>query len=202
MGVLGENLRDRGVFVKGIPCPISCVTLVVDVLGRMVDKAKSSSTFRGFTVGGDRVDVSHLQFADDTIFFVNDEESLVVGINVPEELVDRRASEIGCEVGQWPIHYLSLPLGASPRSRVFWEPIVLKCAKRLDGWKSGFLSRGGRLTLIQSVLSSIPVYYLSLFWIPKNVAGFIEKLMRDFLWEGADQSRADHLVSWQEVCKS
>ncbi|XP_062075930.1 uncharacterized protein LOC133780066 [Humulus lupulus] len=55
-----------------------------------------------------------------------------------------------------------------------------KCVKRLDGWKSAFMSRGGRLNLIQSILSSILVYYLSLFRIPKNVAGSIEKLMRDF----------------------
>ncbi|XP_062118257.1 uncharacterized protein LOC133831865 [Humulus lupulus] len=146
------------------------------------------SAFRGFSVGKDRVDVSHLQFADDTIFFANDEESLLLlldilkvfgvvfglsinlqkcqllGINMQTELVDRKASEIGCE--------------------------------------SAFLSRGGRLTLIQSVLSSLLVYYLSLFRIPKNVVEVIEKLMCDFLWEGADKSGADHLVSWNEVCNS
>ncbi|XP_062114724.1 uncharacterized protein LOC133825847 [Humulus lupulus] len=113
----------------------------------------------------------------------------VLGINVSEEVVESRAREIGCEMGQWPIQYLGLPLGASPRSKRFWEPVVSKCAKCLDGWKSDFLSRGGRLALIQ-------------FRIPKNVAGIIEKLMRDFLWEGADWSGPDHLVSWLEVCNS
>ncbi|XP_062109433.1 uncharacterized protein LOC133820653 [Humulus lupulus] len=201
-------------------------TLVADVLGRMIDTAKSKSAFRGFSVGKDNMDVSHLQFVDDTIFFVNDKESLVVlleilkvfsvvsglsinlqkcqllGINLNEEIVERQAKEIGCEVGQWPIQYLGLPLGDSPRSKGFWEPVISKCANRLDSWKSAFLSRGGRLTLIQSVLSSIPVYYLSLLCIPKSVVGIIEKLMRDFLWEGAEHSGADHLVSWNEVCKS
>ncbi|XP_062093360.1 uncharacterized protein LOC133799353 [Humulus lupulus] len=201
-------------------------TLIADVLGRMVDKAKSASALRGFSVGKDKVDVSHLQFADDTIFFANDEESLedlldilkvfggvsglsinlqkcqLLGINLQKEMVDQKASEIGCEVGDWPIQYLGLPLGASPRSKGFWDPVLSKCATRLDSWKSAFLSRGGRLTLIQSVLSSIPVYYLSLFCIPKNVAMTIEKLMRDFFWEGADNSGADHLVSWADVCNS
>ncbi|XP_062085609.1 uncharacterized protein LOC133791706 [Humulus lupulus] len=191
----------------------------------MIDTAKSNSAFRGFSVGKDNVDVSHLQFFNDTIFFVNDEESLVVlldilkvfsvvsglsinlqkcqllGINLNEEIVERQAKEIGCEVGQWPIQFLGLPLGDSPRSKGFWEPVISKCANRLDSW-SAFLSRGGRLTLIQSVLSSIPIYYLSLFCIPKSVVGIIEKLMRDFLWEGAEHSGADHLVSWNEFCKS
>ncbi|XP_062096226.1 uncharacterized protein LOC133802006 [Humulus lupulus] len=201
-------------------------TLVVDVLGRMIDKGKSVSAFRDFIVGKDKVDVSHLQFVDDTMFFAHDDESLAVlldilkvfsivsglsinlqkcqllRINLWKELVDQKASGIGCEVGQWPIQYLGRPLGASPRSKVFWEPVVSNCAKRLDSWKSAFMSRGGRLTLIQSVLSSIPVYYLSLFRIPKSVAGVIEKRMRDFLWEGTNQSGGDHLLSWLEVCKS
>ena len=61
-----------------------------------------------------------------------------------------------------------------------------KIAKRLDGWKKAFLSRGDRLTLIQSVLSSIPIYYLSLFRTSSTVVA-VEKLMRDFFWEEGDQ---------------
>ena len=56
------------------------------------------------------------------------------------------------------------------------------------------MSKGGRLVLIQSVLSSIPTYYLSLFRIPVKVARSLEKLMRDFLWEGSGEGKRDHLV--------
>ena len=38
----------------------------------------------------------------------------------------------------------------------------------------------GRLTLINSTLSNLPTYYLSLFPIPLSVANRIEKLQRDF----------------------
>uniref|UniRef100_A0A803PW65 Uncharacterized protein n=1 Tax=Cannabis sativa TaxID=3483 RepID=A0A803PW65_CANSA len=99
------------------------------------------------------------------------------------------------------ISYLGMPLGGSPRKETFWEPVLDKCAKRLDGWKCSFLSRGGRLTLIQSVLSSLPIYYLSLFKAPKMVLKAIEKMMRDFFWEGGDLAGGDHLVAWDEVCK-
>lgn len=53
---------------------------------------------------------------------------------------------------------------------------------RLQNWKEAFLSRGGRLILIQAVLGSIAIYYMSLFRIP--CGGKLEKLMRHFLWEG------------------
>ena len=67
-------------------------------------------------------------------------------------------------------------------------------------WKKAFLSRGGRLTLIQSVLSSLLIYYLSLFKAPISVITTLEKIMRDFFWEGGDLVGGDHLVGWEEVC--
>ena len=88
-----------------------------------------------------------------------------------------------CDVGAWPIKYLGLPLGGNPRKIDFWESMVNKVAKRLTGWKKAFLSRGRRLTLIQSMLSSLPIYYLSLFKAPISVINSMEKMIRDFSWE-------------------
>ena len=59
--------------------------------------------------------------------------------------------------------------------------MVCKVAKRLDGWKRVFLSKGGRLTLIELVLSAIPTYYLSLFCLSFGVSKELEKIIRDFL---------------------
>ena len=66
--------------------------------------------------------------------------------------------------------------------------------QRLDRWKGAYFSLGGRITLIQACLSSIPLYYLSLFRIPVSVTNTLEKLKRDFLWSGAGDERKDHLV--------
>ena len=43
--------------------------------------------------------------------------------------------------------------------------------------------------MVKIVLSGIPIYFMSLFRIPIKVAKFIEKVMRDFLWEGKDEGR-------------
>ena len=74
--------------------------------------------------------------------------------------------------------YLGLPLGGNLLSKEFWNPVLEKVSKRLEGWKKGLLSRGGRLTLIQLVLSSIPVYFLSLFKLPMGIAKEIESNFR------------------------
>ena len=78
--------------------------------------------------------------------------------------------------------YLGMPLGASHKSPSIWNPILEKIERKLEGWKKLYLSKGGRLTLLKSTLSSLPTYFLYLFTISTHVANKIEKLQRDFLW--------------------
>ena len=61
--------------------------------------------------------------------------------------------------------------------------------KKLSRWKHLHLSKGGRLTLLKSTLSSLPMYFLSLFTIPKAVAARMEK-----------GSFKYPLVAWEKVC--
>ena len=90
-------------------------------------------------------------------------KSTLLGLGVDGEIITSMAEMVGCGAGLWAISYLGMPLGGNPCSKTFWEPVISKVAKRLDGWKKAFLSKGGRLTLIEAVLSAIPTYFLSLF---------------------------------------
>jgi hypothetical protein len=49
-----------------------------------------------------------------------------------------------------------------------WIPIIEKLLKRLDDWKGSSLSMGGRLVLINSCLSNLPVYAMSMYWLPMS----------------------------------
>jgi hypothetical protein len=83
-----------------------------------------------------------------------------------------------------------------------WNSIIEEIEARLAGWKRLCLSKGGRLTLINSTLSSSPTYYLSLFPIPMGVPNHLEKLQRDFLWGGIGDELKFHLVNWDTICSS
>lgn len=59
-----------------------------------------------------------------------------------------------------------------------------------------------KITLINAYLSSIPLYYLSLFRIPVGVAERIKRYMKRFLLAGVGKDHRDHLVSWEVYCRS
>ena len=61
-----------------------------------------------------------------------------------------------------------------------WKPVIQKFKDRLALWKRGFMSKGGRLILIKTVISSLPTFFMSVFGIPVGMAKKIEKLQRDF----------------------
>ncbi|KAM2375829.1 hypothetical protein ACFXTH_044543 [Malus domestica] len=192
-----------------------------------MEKAQENDLINGLCIGQEKVEISHLQFADDTIFFLTEDEEVwnsllqvlnlfcsvsglkinkakcfLAGINSKSEKLNRMADSWGCEVGCWPIKYLGLPLGGRPRAIKFWDPVVETMERRLQSWKKAFLSREGKLTLIQSVLGSLPIYYMSLFKIPCRVKRRLEKLMKGFLWEGVEEGKKTHLVRWELVTKN
>ena len=87
---------------------------------------------------------------------------------------------LDCKASDWPILYLGLPLGGNPKASGFWDPVIERISRRLDGWQKAYLSFGGRITLIHSCLSHIPSYFLSLFKIPASVATKIERFAKGF----------------------
>ena len=94
------------------------------------------------------------------------------------------ASELGCKMGSFPTSYLGLPLGAKHKALGVWDSIEERYRKRLAAWKTQYISKGGRITLICSTLSSLPIYYLSLFRMPQKVCVRLERIQRQFLWGG------------------
>ena len=53
--------------------------------------------------------------------------------------------------------------------------------------------------LLNLFLSSSPIFYMSLFKIPKCVAKEINKIQARFLWRGDESKRKIHLVKWKEA---
>jgi hypothetical protein len=65
-----------------------------------------------------------------------------------------------------------------------------------------YLFKDGRVTLIESTLSNLPTYFMSVFLLPAGVTNHIEKLHRDFLWGEIGEEFKFHLISWFKIYSS
>ncbi|KAL8482692.1 hypothetical protein ACS0TY_025650 [Phlomoides rotata] len=73
---------------------------------------------------------------------------------------------------------------------------------RLNRWDNKFLSFGGRIILIKSVLSNLPTYALSYNRAPSTIINKLTSLQRRFLWGGGVGSeRKIAWVSWEAICR-
>nr|GFC72026.1 hypothetical protein [Tanacetum cinerariifolium] len=71
----------------------------------------------------------------------------------------------------------------------FADDLFLFAHGDVNSAKNKSLSIAGRLQLIQSVLSSMHVYWASVFMLPSHVLLDIEQIMRSFLWSQDNMSR-------------
>jgi len=70
---------------------------------------------------------------------------------------------------------------------------------RLLGWHSRFLSFGGRLVLLKSVLTSLPVYALSFFKAPSGIISIIESIFNKKNWGGSEENRKISWIAWSSI---
>ena len=81
-----------------------------------------------------------------------------------------------------------------------WDSIIQKCERKLAKWKQRHISFGGRVTLIQSVLTSIPIYFFSFFRVPQSVVDKLVKLQHRFLWGGGPDQNKIAWIRWESMC--
>ena len=212
---------------QGDPLSPYLFVMGMEVLSVLIRRVVEGGYLSGCSIRGGRrpaFNISHLLFADDTVVFceakkehlthlswilfwfeaasglrINLAKSEIIPVGGVEK-VDEMAVELGCKVGLLPSVYLGLPLGAPNKVASVWEGVEERVRRRLALWKRQYNSKGGRITLIKSTMASMPLYQMSLFRMPKTVARRLEKLQRDFLWEGGNLERKVNLVNWEVIC--
>lgn len=105
-----------------------------------------------------------------------------------------------CPIKSFPCTYLGLPLNVRQIRRVDVQPLIDKIGGKLTAWKGRLMNKAGRLRLVNTVLSSIPTYFLTVFNLQKWAIKKIDKFRRSFLWRGKTEATGGHcIVNW---CKT
>jgi len=184
-----EEFKPSRGLTQGDPLAPFLFLVVAEGMAGLVRQAVKAELFRGLKIGRKEIELSLLQFADDTLFLcensfanvvtlkailrgfelafglkINFHKSKIAGINVLQRDLECYAKTLNCAQMGTLFTYLGLEVGGNPRKKKFWEPVLNKLKSRLRVWKGRFLSMAGRICLIKSVLCSpalLPVSFQS-----------------------------------------
>ncbi|GJS44823.1 putative RNA-directed DNA polymerase, eukaryota, reverse transcriptase zinc-binding domain protein [Tanacetum coccineum] len=174
-----------------------------------VCKAMNCGIYSGAYIGKDNLRISHLIYADDVIFTdewshknahnllcilrcfflvsglkINVHKSSILGICVSDEEISAMANVIGCGASKLPLKYPGVPVGCNMARCANWDVITNKFSSKLSHWKTRMIFVGGRLSLIKSVLSSLPTYFFSLYKAPVSLCSKLESMRNNFFIGG------------------
>ncbi|KAJ0561377.1 putative RNA-directed DNA polymerase [Helianthus annuus] len=201
-------------------------TLVMEVLTIRLDHMVASSLNFRFHNKCDKQRIVSLCFADDLFMFARGEiksvklvlealesfknmsglvpsipKSTVYFANVTNQVKQRILDLVSFKEGHLPVKYLSVPLISSRLLYKDCQILVEKMENRITYWGNKFLSFAGRLQLIRSVLSSMHVYWASVFILPKRITKELERKMKDFLWKSGSVGKGKAKVAWKTICR-
>lgn len=190
---------------QGDPLSPLLFNLVGDALAVILEKAKERGILKGLVPDLVPRGLSHLQYADDTILFIKvgddnvrvlkfllfcfeemsgmkinyqKSEVYVLGVDKEEEI--RIANMLNCKVGTMPFTYLGLPMHCEKVGMKDFRLIIQKMEKRLQTWKSGYLTYGGRKIKINSCMSSAPMYAMGFYYLPGEFHKKMDSLRGNF----------------------
>ncbi|GKA00232.1 hypothetical protein Tco_0672782, partial [Tanacetum coccineum] len=104
------------------------------------------------------------------------------------------------EEGNLSVKYLGVPLVPSRLVYHDCSELMERIKRRVNDWKNKSLSFAGRAQLIRSVLSSMHLYWASVFILPSSLMFELEQVMRGFLWCQGEMKKGKAKVAWDVVC--
>ncbi|GAA0170509.1 reverse transcriptase [Lithospermum erythrorhizon] len=93
-----------------------------------------------------------------------------------------------------PFNYLGIPIYKGKKQVILFDALLDRIKKTISSWEHRFLSYGGKIVLIQAVLSSLPLYYLQVLKMPEQIKTRIGIIFNKFLW--GDRPGC----SWKKLC--
>lgn len=202
--------------------------MCIEQLSHVIRDAVRKGSWKGIQLSRDGPLLSHLLFADDMVLFSEaTEEQIVVIKNCLERFSEasgqrvsftksqitfshnvnpvlaNRISTIACmqqteDMGR----YLGVPYIHGRVTGSLFNPMLTRIDARLEGWRAKYLSLAGKITLAQSVLTTIPFYTMQSTLLPVGVCDIIDKKVRNFIWGSNDGERCMHLVKWNTVTRA
>ena len=133
---------------------------------------------------------------------INFHKSTLVPINCDETLYNNLAHIFGCVVGKMPFTYLGLPMGTTKPSMHDLMPLVCRLERRLSATLN-MISYGGKLSLLNSVITSLLIFAMCTLKLPAGLMQLLDKIRRKCLWTKKTEQgdKCNSMAAWDMVCK-
>lgn len=139
--------------------------LVAEALSILVNRAVDAGFLEAAEIGANKVCVSHLQYANDTIFVclgkdsngwamrrilknfemlsglrVNFKKCNIMGISIEKNQLESMANNLGCSVGSIPFSFLGVKVGLLRNNSADWSGLTQKMKSKLKSWEDKKIS--------------------------------------------------------------
>lgn len=192
-GVPGKVFHCKRGVRQGDPLSPLLFVLAADLLQSILNEAMEKQLIQAPLIRNSCPDFLVIQYADDTILVlpaipsqlwqvknllmhyanytglkVNYSKSFLVPLNINEDSLPGLLQILGCQQGKLPFAYLGLPMGTAQLKIEDFSPMMQRVERRLAGC-STLVSNDGKLLLIKSVFSALPIFFMCTLALPVGV---------------------------------
>ena len=114
-------------------------------------------------------------------------EVFTLGLSVEEQ--QETTGVLNCKLGSFPMKYLGMPVSDCRITKAQLKYVSDKTEKRLGTWQCDYLSSSGKSALIDSCLSSIPMYTMGVYQLYEGNYQLLDSIRSRFFWQGIGKKR-------------
>ena len=223
-GSPGKKFKPSRGLRQGDPLSPFLFLFVNDVLSKMIRKLCEENILEALQLSNGGPKISHLFFADDSIFFLKatlqncealsdtleaycctsgqsmnlSKSTLFFSPNTRQEIVNLLSMVLNMPAVLNPGKYLGLPTiwGKSKVSALKY--MTERIEEKISGWNKASLSQAGKEILIKAVASAVPTFPMSIFKFPKTTCKAINSSLANFWW-GSGNSNGIHWKKWEAL---
>ena len=211
---------------QGDPLSPSLFILAADYLSRALDRLILGNKKMRYCTARYTMGISHLAYADDIIIFtqarraslrklkdclkhymevsgqkINEGKSCFYMDKKHVEWAAGVTSVGGFQQGDLPCTYLGVPIFRGRKKSNLFMFIREKISQKILCWCHRYLSFGGRLTLVKSILEAIPVHIFQVLEPTKGALRLLEQVLARYFWGSCNTTNKTHWIKWKDVCR-